>query len=267
MSSIALKVNGRSHTLDVDPGHAAALRAERRPRAARPEVRLRSRPVRRVHRDRQRPAVRSCVTPVGSVAGPTSPRSKGSARSKAAPDSAGVHRRAGDAVRVLRQRRDHDGEGLRRSQSAARTIRRSSRRCRACCAAASRTAACCARSGATRAGARHEAPRPHARSPATTSRRRDFLAGSGALIVAFCASGPLERELEAQGHSARGPRTWTHNSSTRGSPIAADGGVTRLHRQVRAGAGHATQRRRSWWPRSCRVPISPRSAGDQCDTA
>ena len=54
MSNIALKVNGRSHTVDVDSVDAAALRPAQRSRPAGPAVRLRPRPVRRVHGDHQR---------------------------------------------------------------------------------------------------------------------------------------------------------------------------------------------------------------------
>ena len=54
MSKITLKVNGSAHTVDVDPCDAAALHPAQRPRPAGPALRLRTRPVRRVHGDHQR---------------------------------------------------------------------------------------------------------------------------------------------------------------------------------------------------------------------
>ena len=54
MSVITLKVNGRAAHGRRRSGDAAALRAQRRPRAARAEVRLRPRPVRRLHGHRRR---------------------------------------------------------------------------------------------------------------------------------------------------------------------------------------------------------------------
>ena len=61
---------------------------------------------------------RSCVTPVGTVdgAGIMTLEGLGSDR-EAPPDPAGVHRRAGVAVRVLPQRRDSYGQGVSRSRT------------------------------------------------------------------------------------------------------------------------------------------------------
>ena len=56
MITLNLEVNGRAPVGRRRPGHAAALRAARRPAAERREVRLRPRPVRRMHGDRRRRA-------------------------------------------------------------------------------------------------------------------------------------------------------------------------------------------------------------------
>ena len=52
--NVTLKVNGTTHTVDVEPVDAAALRPAQRSRPAGSAVRLRTRPVRRVHGDHQR---------------------------------------------------------------------------------------------------------------------------------------------------------------------------------------------------------------------
>ena len=113
MSSIALKVNGRSHTLDVDPdtpllyilsddlelngpkfgcglGQCGACTVIVGDRAG------------TVVRDAGRQASRAEITTLEGL---------GTRRSSAS-DSAGVHRRAGGAVRLLPERRDHDREGV-----------------------------------------------------------------------------------------------------------------------------------------------------------
>ena len=90
-------------------------------------------------------AIRSCVTPVqhGRRRRDHDAR-RARHRRAAASDSAGVHRRAGGAVRLLPERRHPDGQGVPRPESDARPTPRSGRRCPACCAAASRTRGCCA---------------------------------------------------------------------------------------------------------------------------
>ena len=57
--TVTFKVNGKSSTVDVAGRHAAPLGAARPPRPQGHEVRLRHRPVRRLHRARQRRADRA----------------------------------------------------------------------------------------------------------------------------------------------------------------------------------------------------------------
>ena len=108
-------------------GHAAALRAAQRSRAQRRQVRLRPGAVRRLHRARRRQGGallrdagqrRSRAREVTTLEGLGTPDKPHRA-------AAGVHRRAGRAVRLLHQRHDHGGEGAARPQSAARPRTRS----------------------------------------------------------------------------------------------------------------------------------------------
>ncbi len=151
MATLTLKVNGRSRTRGRRPSDASAVRPQRRPRAARAEVRLRSRPVRVVHRDLERsghPIVRHAGQ-LGDERRDHDARRPRHAR-ETAPDSAGVHRRAGRAVRLLPERRDADRQRRFSTGTRARPTSRFSRRSPACSAAASATRACSGRSGATR---------------------------------------------------------------------------------------------------------------------
>ena len=64
-------------------------------------------------------AIPSCVTPVGTLDGADITTLEGPGLDRdASSDPAGVHRRAGLAVRVLPQRRDPDGQGVSRSEPA-----------------------------------------------------------------------------------------------------------------------------------------------------
>ena len=117
MSVINLKVNGRSHTVDVDPATPLlyVLSDDLELRGPKFGCGLGQCGSCTVIVKGQ--AIRSCVTPVASVAGSEITTLEGlGTRREAASDSAGVHRRAGDAVRLLRQRRHHDRQGVSRSE-------------------------------------------------------------------------------------------------------------------------------------------------------
>src|SRR5689334_10335953 len=114
MSAITLTVNGRAHTVDVDPATPLlyvlsddlALRGPKfgcglgQCGACAAIVRGR--------------AVRTCVTPVGTVADADIVTLEGLGTHARAPasDSAGVYRGTGGAVRLLPQRRDRHREGV-----------------------------------------------------------------------------------------------------------------------------------------------------------
>ena len=65
--AIKLEVNGHAARGRRRSRHPAAVGAARHARPDRHQVRLRHRPVRRLHRARRRQAVRSCVAPVGAT--------------------------------------------------------------------------------------------------------------------------------------------------------------------------------------------------------
>ena len=153
MSTLTLTVNGRPHTVDVDPATPLLYVLSDDLEHAGAEVRLRPRRSAAPARSSSTgEAIRSCVTPVSARRRRRhhDARRTGHARA-AASDSAGVHRRAGGAVRLLPERRDPDGEGA-SSTGIPKADRRAdpATRCPACCAAASRTRGCCARSSGTR---------------------------------------------------------------------------------------------------------------------
>ena len=120
--SIAMTVNGRqSHGHGRRSRDAAALCAARQSRAARPALRLRPRPMRRLHRPCRRQGgalLRHCRCPrcreqkIVTLEGLGTPR-------EAASGAAGLHRRAGGAMRLLHQRHDHAGGGVPRQEQEA----------------------------------------------------------------------------------------------------------------------------------------------------
>ena len=67
MSNTTLKVNGGTHTVDVEPSTPLLYILRNDLGLARAAVRLRTWPVRGVHGDRKGQAVRSCITPVSAV--------------------------------------------------------------------------------------------------------------------------------------------------------------------------------------------------------
>ena len=237
MATIALTVNGRAHTLDVDPATPLlyvlsddlALNGPKfgcgLGQCGACTVIVRGR------------AVRSCVTPVGTLDGADDHHARGARHARAAAsDPAGLHRRAGRAVRLLPQRRDPHRQGLARSQPEGRAKRRSSRRCRRCCAAASRTPGCCGRSSgmpsALGADAGQEGDRVMRLAPRVPEERRR--ADRQLQQRARCAS-DIARRARARSPPrisavARQLDSWL--------AIAARRPRHRLHRQVRARAGH-----------------------------
>ena len=118
MSAITLKVNGRTHTLDIDPATPLlyVLSDDLELRGPKFGCGLGQCGACTVIVKGQ--AVRSCVTPVSSGGRSRDHHARRARhRRKAASDSAGVHRRAGRAVRLLPERRDHDREGVSRPES------------------------------------------------------------------------------------------------------------------------------------------------------
>ena len=142
---ITLKVNGRSHSVDVDPATPLLYVLSEDLALNGPKfgcglgqcgactVIVNGR------------AIRSCVTPVKTVEGVeiTTLEGIGTAE-KPASAAEGVYRRTGRAVRLLLERRDHDRQSAAGQKSESQQRRDRSRRFPACCAGASRTCACCA---------------------------------------------------------------------------------------------------------------------------
>ena len=204
-------------------------------------------------------AVRSCLTPVGGVGTAEITTLEGLGTSlQAASAAAGLHRRAGGAVRLLSERRDPHGEGAARSQSASerREIRKG---LTASCAAASRTLECCARSGATRAGSRDEA---HGRRAAALERtrvtRRDLLKSAAGLVVAFSSLGAATRLALAQGGAGS-------NALDAWLAVDASGHVTAYTGKCELGQGIFTAQAQLVAEELC-VPLEAVTL-IQCDTA
>ena len=138
-------------------------------------------------------ATRSCVTPIGKVgqAEVTTLEALGTV-DETAPAPAGLHRRAGRAVRLLHQRHDHGRQGFARSQSAAERgpgARRTGRQ-----------------SVPLRQPQPHRACRP-ARGPveredlimnAPHLTRRDFTAGLGGIVLSFSLAPQLAPARQPQ---------------------------------------------------------------------
>ena len=120
-------------------------------------------------------AMRSCVTPIEHARQARDHHARRPRHARqAASAAAGLHRRAGRAVRLLHQRHDHDGEGAARPQSAADRGARCARRSPAISAAAAPTTAS-SRAVLRAAQTRWGGP-DHERSHLT---RRDFTTGLG----------------------------------------------------------------------------------------
>src|SRR5262249_57451877 len=118
---------------------------------------------------------------------------------EAPPDSEGVHRRAGRPVRVLHQRHDHDQQGAPRAFPEPERSRDQE---------GPRRQSVSLRDAPADRGRRQARRRPDgegglAMLDAPTT-RRDFLKGTGALIVSFSLAGPLA-EARAQTGTAPEP--------------------------------------------------------------
>ena len=113
MSVIRLTVNGQAHALDVDPDTPLLYVLSDELALNGPKFGCGLGQCGACTVIVKGQAIRSCITPVKAVGGAaiTTLEGIGTIR-QAAPAAAGIHRRAGGAVRLLRERRDHDGEGL-----------------------------------------------------------------------------------------------------------------------------------------------------------
>src|SRR5262249_40098838 len=178
------------------PRHAAPVRAARQSATARAALRLRPRPVRRLHGAHRRQGRALLPDPAqlgdGEAEGghPRGPRSG----QQAAPRAAGLYRRAGRAMRLLHQRHDH---GVGRVPGEDEKSQRGRHQDRACQQSLSLRHPCPHR-------ARREARGDDGLREATMNMmasRRDMLKGGGALIVAFSFT-PVTQAL-AQGAAAK----------------------------------------------------------------
>ena len=126
--SFTLRVNGRTHTVDVEPTTPLlyVLRNDLDLHGPRFGCGLGQCGACTVLIKGE--AVRSCVRPVSAVQGAEITTLEGlGAERHAPPDAAGLDRRAGAAVRLLPERADPHGEGAARSQTRIRPTRRSGR--------------------------------------------------------------------------------------------------------------------------------------------
>ena len=108
-----LNVNGKTHTVDADPDMPLlyALRDDIGLNNPRFGCGLAQCGACTVHMDGQ--AIRSCITPVSSVGNAKVVTLGGPRHAREAASAAdGLRRGAGDAMRLLRQRLDHDGRGV-----------------------------------------------------------------------------------------------------------------------------------------------------------
>src|SRR4051812_17426991 len=164
-------------------------------------------------------------------------------------DSKGIHRRTGDAVRLLHQRRHHDREGVTRSQSP--------------------------RHGYADSAGHGERALPMRRELAhhdrhsqictgdeavKTMKRRDFLKATGVLTVGFSLRGVGELAAQAPGFNGTGS-----NALDSWLAIAADGSVTVYTGKCELGTGLYTAQVQLIAEELC-VPLN-RVKLIQCDTA
>ena len=165
-------------------GYADAVRPARQSCAQRTQVRVRSGAMRRLHHSCRRRAVRSCVLPIERAQGPRGHHAGRAGNQRETLEApAGFHRRAGGAVRLLRQRHDHDLGRASREEQKPERIRNPRRRSPAISAAAAPINASSPPSSAR--------PRPEREADMTTSSarisfdRREFLKASGILAIGF----------------------------------------------------------------------------------
>ena len=169
MSAITLKVNGQSHTLDLDPATPLLYALSDDLALRGPKFGCGLGQCGACTAIVNGTAMRSCVTPVSAVAGKEIVTLEGARHAgKAPPDSESVHRRAGRPVRVLPERRDPDGEGVPGQESESHRGGNPASAYPPCCAAASRTCGCMKRSSATRRRWRNENGSHDSRRPGRT---------------------------------------------------------------------------------------------------
>ncbi len=267
MSQMTLLVNGRTHTVDVDPATPLlfvlsddlALKGPKfgcgLGQCGACTVIVRGQ------------AIRSCVTPVETVQNDRDHHARRPGHDRAAtPDSAGVHRRAGVAVRLLPERRHPGRQGARRSHAGAHR-RRHRPRPRGRAVPLLRPQPDAPRHPPLRGGEAGVTPR-------LTSDARRALGGGRPrpaplpAAVRRAGRGLWRRALRRPRAVALGAgdqRPQLHGARCvdrhhRRQPRA------RLHRQVRARDRASSPRRCSSWPRSstCR---SSRVTLTMCDTA
>ena len=125
---IQLTVNGKVHKLDVEPEMPLlwVLRDELKLTGTKYGCGIAQCGACTVHVDGQ--AVRSCVTPVGSVAGKKIVTIEGLSKPGPAQGAEGVDRARGPAMRLLPDRDDHVRRGAAAEEAEAHRRRRSTRR-------------------------------------------------------------------------------------------------------------------------------------------
>ena len=176
----------------------AALRPAGRPRITRPEIRMRTGAMRRLHRLDRRTS-RALVHRARQQGGRTFHHDARRFRdSRKAESPAGcLHRRTGRAVRLLHERHDHDRPGIARQESEAHRRSRSSRPSRVAFAAVAPTPGSSARCSARRA---------HRRNAMNANlSRRDILRGGSALLIGFAWSPLARRAGAAEPNRSGGP--------------------------------------------------------------
>src|SRR5205809_1083932 len=207
--------------------HAAPLRPAQRPGAERPEVRVRSRPMRRVHgADRRQIRALLLGDGVGRRQGPDHHARGTGHTGEAAPAAAGFHRGAGLPVRLLQQRHDHGRQGAARRQSPPERTRD--------------------QGGLERPPVPLRLAQPHRSCRAARGKgdgmkpylsRRDFLKTGSALVISFS----LAPEAFGQAKPAPLPGSLNNNRMLNAwLRVNADGAVTIFTGKIELGQGIGT---------------------------
>src|SRR5256885_845386 len=207
--------------------HAAAVRPAQRPGAERAEVRLRARPMRRLHRAARR-QIRTLLLAAGVGRGEGSDHHARRAGhdGQAAPLAARLHRGAGLPVRLLQQRHDHGCEGAASRQSPPERGRD--------------------QAGVERAPVPLRLAQPHRSRRAargkgdgvkTSLPRRDFLKAGSALVISFS----LAPDAIGQAKPAALPGSLNNNRMLDAwLRVDADGTVTIFTGKIELGQGIGT---------------------------
>ena len=128
MSKIDLKVNGRSHTLDVEPATPLLYILRNDLGLQGPKFGCGLGQCGACTVIINGAAVRSCITARSSVKGEVTTLEGLAHERQAPPAAAGLDRRAGAAMRILPERANHDGEGDAGQESPSDATRRSAKR-------------------------------------------------------------------------------------------------------------------------------------------